>query len=85
MQLLRVFVPLLAVVLPALATAEPPADLVIDSVSKPAECTVLAQAGDAIQVHYTGTLFSNGNKFDSRYVLQWKQCQSPLLMVARKF
>jgi hypothetical protein len=45
----------------------PPTDLVIDRTHVPEDCTVTAQAGDSISVHYKGTLFANGNKFDSRY------------------
>ncbi|KAJ8580669.1 peptidyl-prolyl cis-trans isomerase, partial [Rhizopogon salebrosus TDB-379] len=29
------------------------------------DCPAKAKTGDSIKVHYTGTLFSNGNKFDS--------------------
>ncbi|CAG7854418.1 SubName: Full=Related to FPR2-FK506/rapamycin-binding protein of the ER {ECO:0000313/EMBL:CCA74884.1} [Serendipita indica DSM 11827] len=45
--------------------SSPPADLVIEVVSKPASSGVTSAAGDKIQVHYTGKLFSNGSKFDS--------------------
>jgi hypothetical protein len=56
----------------ALADAPaPPTDLVIDRTHVPEDCSVTAQAGDSISVHYKGTLFANGNKFDSR-------CASPL-------
>jgi FK506-binding protein 2 len=47
-------------------TPNPPDDLVIDRTHVPENCAVTAQAGDSIQVHYKGTLFANGNKFDSR-------------------
>ena len=66
MQLFRVIVPLLALVIPALSTTETITDLIIDRVYVPEDCPVTAKAGDKLEVHYTGTLFSNGNKFDSR-------------------
>jgi len=42
-----------------------PTELEIKTTHTPAACTIKAQKGDAIKVHYTGKLFSNGNKFDS--------------------
>jgi len=47
------------------AAEPPPKELKIDTTYAPSECPAKAQNGDAIKVHYTGTLFSNGNKFDS--------------------
>ncbi|KAF8965949.1 hypothetical protein BDZ97DRAFT_1810454 [Flammula alnicola] len=41
---------------------------VIGAPPMPDTCGNKAQTGDRIKVHYTGTLFSNGNKFDSSYV-----------------
>ncbi|KAH9839250.1 uncharacterized protein C8Q71DRAFT_748722 [Rhodofomes roseus] len=46
---------------------EPPSDLEIQTTYMPAECPVKATNGDILKVHYTGKLFSNGNKFDSSY------------------
>ncbi|KAH9948923.1 hypothetical protein B0H21DRAFT_195014 [Amylocystis lapponica] len=58
----------LASALVVLADApEPPAELVIKTTYEPADCKIKAQTGDALKVHYTGTLFANGNKFDSSH------------------
>ncbi|RDB16939.1 hypothetical protein Hypma_002560 [Hypsizygus marmoreus] len=46
---------------------EQPTELQIDTTYKPAECPETAQSGDSIQVHYTGTLFDDGKKFDSSH------------------
>ncbi|KAI1097168.1 hypothetical protein F4804DRAFT_328414 [Jackrogersella minutella] len=48
------------------ALASSPSDLNID-VTLPVECDRKTQKGDTIQVHYRGTLASNGNKFDASY------------------
>ncbi|XXH02980.1 hypothetical protein Hte_009370 [Hypoxylon texense] len=48
------------------ALASSPSDLKID-VTLPVECDRKTQKGDTIQVHYKGTLASNGNKFDASY------------------
>ncbi|TBU61690.1 hypothetical protein BD310DRAFT_812719 [Dichomitus squalens] len=42
-----------------------PAELQIDRTYVPDNCKVTAQNGDRLQVHYTGKLWTNGNKFDS--------------------
>ncbi|KAI0536072.1 hypothetical protein GGR58DRAFT_476516 [Xylaria digitata] len=41
-------------------------DLKVD-VTLPVECDRKTQKGDSIEVHYRGTLASNGNKFDASY------------------
>ncbi|KAF8893531.1 hypothetical protein BD779DRAFT_1055916 [Infundibulicybe gibba] len=45
--------------------ADPPTELGIETTYLPKDCPAKAQKGDSIKVHYIGTLFSNGNKFDS--------------------
>ncbi|KAF9050430.1 hypothetical protein BJ165DRAFT_1458147 [Panaeolus papilionaceus] len=42
-----------------------PTELQIETTFKPEDCTQTAKTGDKIQVHYTGTLFEDGKKFDS--------------------
>ncbi|KAH9961242.1 hypothetical protein BC827DRAFT_1203440 [Russula dissimulans] len=49
------------------AQQSPPKELEIKTTYTPSDCTVKAQNGDAIMVHYTGKLFSNGKKFDSSH------------------
>ncbi|KAF7782113.1 hypothetical protein Agabi119p4_1489 [Agaricus bisporus var. burnettii] len=56
---------ILTVVLPVIAKTKAPKELVIDTTYKPEECTNKAQSGDSIKVHYTGTLYDTGKKFDS--------------------
>ncbi|KAF8647104.1 hypothetical protein AX16_006937 [Volvariella volvacea WC 439] len=66
MQLLKWFsVAALAGLAVAAEGAEPPKELHIQVTQKPDVCKLTAQTGDSIDVHYTGTLFSNGKKFDS--------------------
>jgi hypothetical protein len=51
----------------ALALAnEGPSELLIETTYEPENCIAKAAPGDKIEVHYTGTLFSTGSKFDSR-------------------
>ncbi|KAI0663459.1 hypothetical protein C8Q70DRAFT_1050136 [Cubamyces menziesii] len=54
----------LALALAAIAQ-DTPTELKIDVDYLPAECKLKSQNGDRLKVHYTGTLYSNGNKFDS--------------------
>ena len=55
----------------ALAAIDPnpdaPTELVVKTTYLPEDCASKAKTGDNIQVHYTGTLFANGNKFDSSH------------------
>jgi len=51
----------------ASAQQSPPKELEIKTTYAPSDCIVKAQRGDPIKVHYTGKLFSNGNKFDSSH------------------
>ncbi|KAL1672143.1 hypothetical protein EV122DRAFT_225297 [Schizophyllum commune] len=67
---MRAFGILSAVLFAALVTvnaAEPPEELVVETTYAPPECPAKAQSGDKVKVHYTGTLFSDGSKFDSSY------------------
>ncbi|OSD06929.1 hypothetical protein PYCCODRAFT_1382917 [Trametes coccinea BRFM310] len=49
----------------AVVAQDTPTELKIDTTYVPEDCKVKSQNGDRLQVHYTGTLYSNGNKFDS--------------------
>ncbi|KAF4583380.1 Peptidyl-prolyl cis-trans isomerase fpr2 [Pleurotus pulmonarius] len=64
MQFFSVFA-CLALAIAALAAKEPPTELQIDTTFLPEDCSVKAKTGDKVQVHYTGTLFATGDKFDS--------------------
>ncbi|KAG8818130.1 Peptidyl-prolyl cis-trans isomerase fpr2, partial [Serendipita sp. 400] len=52
---------------PSASMSNPPSDLVVELLSLPPDAGSLpkAKAGDRISVHYTGTLFTTGAKFDS--------------------
>ncbi|KAI0473570.1 hypothetical protein GGR56DRAFT_676056 [Xylariaceae sp. FL0804] len=63
MQLLFSLSLLASAAVTALASSD---GLKID-VTLPVECDRKTQKGDSIEVHYRGTLASNGNKFDASY------------------
>ncbi|KAH9942423.1 uncharacterized protein BXZ73DRAFT_97835 [Epithele typhae] len=62
---MRFFTTLSVLALALVAAADGPTELGIDRTYIPEDCKVTSQNGDKLQVHYTGKLFSNGNKFDS--------------------
>ncbi|TDL26011.1 hypothetical protein BD410DRAFT_764295 [Rickenella mellea] len=53
------------IIIPTILASDPPTILVSETTHKVDDCPQQAQTGDFIKVHYTGTLLSNGNKFDS--------------------
>lgn len=64
MKILAVLV-LLAVSSGLLAVKSPPKTLQIGVKFKPETCSRKSKNGDKLIMHYTGTLFSDGSKFDS--------------------
>jgi len=71
MQLIKFSLSTIFFAVCALAAIDPnpdaPKELVVKTTYLPEDCTSKAKSGDSIQVHYSGTLFANGNKFDSSY------------------
>ncbi|RPD57598.1 hypothetical protein L226DRAFT_456872 [Lentinus tigrinus ALCF2SS1-7] len=49
----------------AVVAEDTPTELKIERTHVPDNCKLTAQNGDRLSVHYTGKLWSNGNKFDS--------------------
>ncbi|KAM5540271.1 hypothetical protein V8D89_006090 [Ganoderma adspersum] len=56
---------MLAVAASAEEAAAQPTELKIDRTYVPEDCKVTSQQGDKLHMHYTGKLWTNGNKFDS--------------------
>ncbi len=62
----------------AVWAAEPPAELVIETTFTPEDCTVKAQTGDSIKVHYVRSQHSSLHHaqytlVDWKTVLKWEQ------------
>lgn len=64
MRVLALAAALLPLLTPAVLALDKPLDI---EVTAPAECKRKTQAGDRIDVHYRGTLASDGTEFDASY------------------
>lgn len=60
------FPTLLPLLLPIVTALSPPAGLTVDVVQS-VSCTRKTVSGDSIEVHYRGSLASDGSEFDSSY------------------
>ncbi|KAL4078563.1 hypothetical protein V8B97DRAFT_2003786 [Scleroderma yunnanense] len=68
MRVFKCWFSLLALAALAFATQQL-SELQIETTYSPETCIEKANPGDQVKVHYTGTLFSTGEKFDSRSVV----------------